>query len=360
MVKKIFRLDHRCGSDFFVKGFGIESLILCVAWSTWSRSLSQKKIRLFQVKSRNKNHVPTIHFRGAFAVSFREGRCNFLQTPIWSDDVNFWRLQWQPQGWIPVVWNSFEKKMDTFWGCVQSRDIYIYILYIYIFYIYIYIYTYMYVYIYIYTKLTCHKAHTRHKPPHYPFGCFFTHACQDMTYVRKHQLRSKLLWITSKRTEANKCFLNLQVEIILLTWPRSPPFPLAPCMVGKGQSPAWPSAFLKVLNQFIISPFEIQVVGTQHQRRYLSKTIIDGIWLKSLGCRCRLSRIQELCSVKMKDANAICLQQLSRKRSFKQATLAWNAICPLWLGIFHSIFPSQLLNSKKRPRNHPKPPISPK
>ena len=213
---------------------------------------------------------------------------------------------------------------------------------------------YIYVYVYIYIKLTCHKAHTRHKPPHYPFGCFFTHACQDMTYVRKHQLRSKLLWITSKQTGANKLFLNLQVEIILLTWPRSPPFPLAPCMVGKGQSPAWPSAFLKVLNQFIISPFKIQVVGTPRPKEIPFQTIIDGIWLKSLGCRCRLSRIQELCSVKMKDANEICLQQLSRKGSFKQATLAWNAICPLWLGIFHSIFSSQLLNSKKTTKKSPK------
>ena len=189
--------------------------------------------------------------------------------------------------------------------------------------------------IYIYIKLTCHKAHTRHKPPHYPFGCFFTHACQDMIYVRKHQLRrSKLFW-------------NLQVEILLLTWPRSPLSPSRHAWLAKDRAR--------------LDPWHLEGFESVHHKsirnsssRYPTpketpfQTIIDGIWLKSLGCRCRLSRIQELCCVKMKDANAICLQQLSRKRSFKQATLAWNAICPLWLGIFHSIFPSQLLNSKKR------------
>ena len=83
---------------------------------------------------------------------------------------------------------------------VQSRDIYIYILYVYI---------YIHVYIYI-SNLHATRPTLDTSLPTILSVVFFTHACQDMTYVRKHQLRrSKLLW-------------NLQVEILLLTWPRSP------------------------------------------------------------------------------------------------------------------------------------------
>ena len=146
--------------------------------------------------------------------------------------------------WIPVVWNRFRPEDGYFLGKLCNP----WYMLLYKYYICICIY----VYIYIYIKLTCHKAHTRHKPPHYPFGCFFTHACQDLIYVRKHQLRR------------SKCFGTYKLKFSS-SLGQDPPFPPRAMHGWQRTEPGLTLGILKVLNQFIISPFEIQVVGTQHQ-----------------------------------------------------------------------------------------------